>query len=256
MLDIVIPVGINDVDLVHLQVEHTRNNVKECGDIYIVSSFPLAIDGCFHVDESAFPFSIDDVACIHGRNYRNGWYLQQLLKFYASSVIPSLSKKYLVVDADTFFLRPVSFLKSEKMLFNFGSEFHNPYFEHMQRLHPTLVRVHGSISGIVHHMVFDSKCIAGLFSLVESYNDQEFWRAFLRHVSPGHVRFSGASEYEIYLNFMLLYRPDLVEFRRLEWTNSISLDGLDCDYASLHWYLRKENLLKSIDTSSDLIYNC
>jgi hypothetical protein len=95
------------------------------------------------------------------------------------------------------------------------------------------------LSGICHHMVFDLECLSGLFGLVESYNDQEFWRAFLRHVSPGGVGFSGASEYEIYFNFMLLYRPDLVELRRLEWKNAASLNDLDCDYASLHWYLRK-----------------
>jgi hypothetical protein len=234
-MDVVIPVGPKDLSFIQQQIEHTRRNVVGCGEIYTISS--SKIDFCNHVEESRFPFSLEDVACVHGKNERNGWYIQQLFKLYAGLVIPGLSKRYLVIDADTFFLRPISFLNNDKIIFNFGSEFHAPYFEHMSRLHPTLSRVHEGLSGVCHHMVFDSECVSGLFALVESHNDQEFWRSFLRHVSPGYLRFSGASEYEIYFNFMLLYRPDLVELRRLDWKNSSSLES-DCDYCSIHWHLR------------------
>lgn len=239
MLDVVVPVGANDLDLVGRQIEHIKANVDGCRNIYLISRPPLSVDGCTHIAESFFPFSLDDVARVHGKNERNGWYVQQLFKLYAGLVIPGISKKYLVVDADTFFLRPTSFLKFGKMLFNFGSEHHAPYFDHMSRMHPTLRRVHPDLSGISHHMIFDSECLSGLFRLVESYNEQDFWRAFLRHVPPGHIGLSGASEYEIYFNFMLLYCLDQVELRPLEWRNSPSLDVPGCDYVSLHHYLRK-----------------
>jgi len=239
MFDVVVPVGSDDLDLIDQQVEHVKANVEGCRNIYLISRLPLSVGGCTHVSESIFPFSLDDVAYFHGKNERNSWYLQQLFKLYAGSVIPRISEKYLVVDADTFFLRPTSFLKSGKMLFNFGLEYHAPYFDHMLKMHPTLRKVHPDISGICHHMIFDSKCLSGLFSLVEFYNKQDFWKTFLRHVSTEDVGFSGASEYEIYFNFMFLYYPDLVELRPLQWRNSHHLDDPICDYTALHHYLRK-----------------
>jgi hypothetical protein len=41
---------------------------------------------------------------------RNGWYLQQLLKLYASFVIKDLLNDYLVIDADVYFLKPINSL--------------------------------------------------------------------------------------------------------------------------------------------------
>ena len=40
---------------------------------------------------------------------RIGWYLQQLLKFYAGFVIPDILQRYLIIDCDTHFLKPTKF---------------------------------------------------------------------------------------------------------------------------------------------------
>ena len=81
--------------------------------------------------------------------------------------------------------------------------------------------------------------------MVEIYhhNNKPFWKIFLENVdinlrSDGG---SGASEYEIYLNFMLIYHSDKLKFRELKWknTNNIyDIMNINYDYISYHWYLR------------------
>jgi hypothetical protein len=179
---------------------------------------------------------------IHGANSRNGWYLQQLLKLYAGFCIPGILTRYLVVDADTFFLRPTRFIENGLTLFNPATENHAPYFEHMYRLHPSLVRNH-TISGISHHMLFTTEYVKELFNLVEVHHGESFWKVFLNQVDLGMRAgsYSGASEYELYFNFMNNVHPDAFQVRKLVWTNAGRLehDHLRIyDYVSVHWYAR------------------
>jgi len=53
----------------------------------------------------------------------------------------------------------------------------------------------------------------------------------------------GASEYEIYFNYILKHRADKIIIRKLEWNNCVSnIDTIDSitnvDYISHHHYMR------------------
>ena len=51
---------------------------------------------------------------------------------------------------------------------------------------------------------------------------------------------SGASEYEIYFNYIFKYHVDSVKIRKLKWINTDILDiNSDNDYISYHWWMRK-----------------
>ena len=52
---------------------------------------------------------------------------------------------------------------------------------------------------------------------------------------------SGASEFEIYLNFMLQYYPDKIKIRKLNHLGVVDIKDIkgNLDYVSYHWYLRK-----------------
>ena len=69
------------------------------------------------------------------------WYLQQLLKLYACNVIPDILDRYLVIDSDTFFLKPTTFIENDVCLYNYGSEYHKPYFKHMLLLHKDFIKM-------------------------------------------------------------------------------------------------------------------
>lgn len=242
MFDIVICVGPNDKDIIFDTINYTKKNVIGYRNIYLVCYDPtIAIDGTIPIHEAAFCFTKKDVSHILGENDRNGWYLQQLLKLYAGFTIPNILDNYLVIDSDTYFLKPTEFISNEgKPIYTIGMEYHTPYFEHMNRLDSTLHKIH-PFSGISHHCMFNKKILAELFACVENNfgNECRFWQLFLQKVDTQHVLGSGASEYEIYFTYLNLYHFDKILVRQLNWRNAngLILNG-DYDYLSVHWYIR------------------
>lgn len=236
-MDIVIPVGPNDTNVIHNQLEYTKKNIIGYRNIYLITKEPLQIEGCINILEESFPFTIDTVAKYHGRSKRNGWYLQQLLKLYASRYIPGILETYLVLDSDTFFLKPTTFLNNGKPMYAYGKENHKPYFNHMSRLHPSFKKIN-SRSGICHHMIFQKKYIDEIISLVESRYRLIFYEIFLSQVCQSDFLLSGASEYELYFNYMLQKHPNEIIIRELRWQDLPNLTNTGVnDYESVHWYL-------------------
>lgn len=238
IFDIVIPVGPNDKSVIEEQIKYTKKNIIGYRNIYLICYDPsISIDGCININETIFPFNIDTVAEHHGKLDRNGWYLQQLLKLYAGKIIPNILDKYLVIDSDTFFLKPTTFIKNNKCLYNYGTEYHESYFHHMEKLDKDLTKFDKNKSGICHHMIFETKYIDELISKIEKNHNDLFYNIFLKTVTDKSG--SGASEYEIYFNYMLKYNPDKIQIRKLSWENTDNLEtNSNFDYISYHWYLR------------------
>jgi len=236
--DIVIPVGPNDKSVIEEQIKYTQKNIIGYRNIYLICYDPsIVIDGCITINENIFPFNIDTVAEHHGKLQRNGWYLQQLLKLYAGKIIPNILDKYLVIDSDTFFLKPTTFVENNKCLYNYGTEYHKSYFQHMENLHTDLTKIDKNKSGICHHMIFEKKYIDELISKIEKNQNDLFYNIFLKTVTDKNN--SGASEYEIYFNYMLKYNPDKIQIRKLSWKNTNKLEtDSNYDYISYHWYMR------------------
>lgn len=252
LFDIVIPVGPCDLNQIQEQLKYTRRNIIGYRTIFLICcDTSLQFDDDIAVvPETIFPFSIQDVALLHTPHQRNGWYLQQLLKLYAGLVIPGILERYLVIDSDTYFLRPTSFVddKTGKCLYNFGSEHHGPYFKHMGKLHRSLERQQEHKSGICHHMMFETKYIREMFDMIETeHNGKPFWRIFLQTVKPGNygtnpIDASGASEYEIYFNYLLKYHANEIVVRALPWRNTnenpLHMQDNGLSYVSWHYYMR------------------
>ena len=228
LFDIIIPLGPNELPNIHKHLLYTRQNVIGFRNIYIICCDPsVVIEGCIMVSEDSFVFKKTDVAEVfekyHGKNNRNSWYYQQLLKLYAGFVIPDILDHYLVIDADLYFLKPTEFFVNNKMAFTVGDEYSLPYFTHMSKLHPSFTK-NIDKSGISHHMLFYKKYIQEIFDIVEQYHSMPFWKAFLEMVEehknyPVTTLESGASEYEIYFNYVIKKYPDDVHIRILSWKN-------------------------------------
>jgi len=236
--DIVIPVGPNDRSVIDYQIKFTQKNIIGYRNIYLICYDPsINIKGCITIDENIFPFNIETVEKFHGKLERNGWYLQQLLKLYAGKIIPNILDKYLVIDSDTFFLKPTTFVENNKCLYNYGTEFNIQYFDHMEKLDKGLVKIDKNKSGICHHMIFEKKYIDELISRIEKNHNELFYNIFLKLVTDKIG--SGASEYEIYFNYMLKYNSDKIQIRKLNWKNTFILDtNCNLDYITYHWYMR------------------
>jgi len=240
--DIVIPLGKNDIDIIREQIIYTKRNVIGYRNIYIITNmdFNLSLDGCIIIDENSFPFTKSTVASVHGVNDRNGWYLQQLLKLYAGIVIPGVLDRYLVIDADTFFLKPTQFIENDKCLYNYSGENHLPYYEHMAKMIPGLIKTYPDKSGICHHMMFETKWLRELFQKIETIHGDFFFNCFLRFVTD--IYNSGASEYELYFHYMCQFHNDEISIRKLKFVDApvkhkTYLNANSTyDYASYHWY--------------------
>ena len=239
LFDIVIPIGPCDKDIIHKQLEYTKKNIIGYRNIYLISYDPtIMVDGCITIDENIFPFNIDTVSNIHGKLDRNGWYLQQLLKIYAGNIIPNILERYLVIDSDTFFLKPTIFIENNKCLYNYGKECHKPYFNHMEKLDPTLIKVSNK-SGICHHMMFETKYVNELITKIEQNHNDTFYNIFLKLIVDKERSAAGASEYEIYFNYILINHINKIKIRPLNWVNTKELNiNSNYDYISYHYYLR------------------
>ena len=240
IFDIVIPVGPHDVNIISNQLVYTKKNIIGYRNIYLIScDKTLQVDGCITISEDIFPFSKKTVLDYHLwlKNHRQGvgWYLQQLLKLYAGIIIPNILDKYLIIDADTNFLKPTTFIQNNICLYNYGSEYHIPYFVHMKKLHETLLRMDRTKSGICHHMMFETKYVKELINIIEKKHNKLFYDIFLENVIKNQQ--SGASEYEMYFNYMLKYHQDKIKIRHLSFRNVSSFNSnsnSEYDYVSYH----------------------
>ena len=243
--DIVIPLGPHDMNQINRQLEYTKKNVIGYRNIYIIPyDQAIQFDGCITIPESMFPFNIWSVYNFHGKTERGGWYLQQLLKLYAGVVIPDILDRYLVIDSDTIFLKPTKFIQDGLCLLNYSNEFWGEYFLFMERLHPSFRKIHEK-SGICHHMMFETKYVKEMIQMVEKQHEDlhfpGFYDIFLHKVDRNYIRLSGASEYELYFNYMLNYHSDKIVLRKLKFINTNQFDfdqgnPEDLDYVSIHWY--------------------
>ena len=236
--DIVIPVGPKDKDIIGKQMEYTKLNIKGYRNIYLICYDPsISIDGCITINENIFPFSLETVSDFHGKLDRNGWYLQQLLKLYAGIIIPNILDKYLVIDCDTFFQKPTIFIENGKCLYNYSTEHNKHYFTHMLNLDKELTKVDKNKSGICHHMMFETKYINEIINKIENNHNDYFFNIFLKLVTIQNG--PGASEYEIYFNYMLKNHSNKIKLRKLKWKNTNKLlVHTNLDYFSYHWYTR------------------
>ena len=245
LFDVVICVGPNDNDIVGKVMPFTQKNVIGYRNIYLICSNPnIHIPGTITIDEKIFPFNMSDLVNMFGANNRNGWYLQQLLKFYAGNVVPGILKRYIIIDCDTHFLRPTRFITDDgKHIFTTGTEYHKPYFLHMNRLEHSLKKVH-PLSGISHHTFFHTDRVNELMKLVENNfsNTNPFWKIYLNMVDRNEFMGSGAAENETYFTYMYLHHNNDIVIRQLNWENVSRLESHhfnNCDFVSVHWYMRK-----------------
>lgn len=242
--DAVICLGPNDSMLFKRLINNLKEKIIGLNLIYVISSKKIIDDYIEYsndvtfIDESIFPFPkkyIDEKFKIPSRS---GWYLQQLLKIYAPIVIKNLLENFLILDADVYFHNAVCFFDNDKVLFNIGSENHLPYFEHMKKLDSSLFRVF-NCSGICHLMPLKKKFVRSLINKIELIHKRQFWIVFLDLVTQENYEFSGASEYEILFNYIILHFPDEYEIKQLIWRNSISLtDNFAGHYEACHHYNR------------------
>jgi hypothetical protein len=241
--DVVVCVGENDKSLIISLVKNIQENLLNYNKFYVITTDEIAgkiqIPDVVIINETVFPFKKKDIDSMFNVPSRSGWYLQQLLKIYAPIVINDMLDNYLIVDADVFFHKKVCFFENDKIQFNIGSENHFPYFVHMKKLNNSLYKA-CEFSGICHLMPMKRKIINSLIKMIEDNHNEFFWLSFLKNVDPIEYPKSGASEYEILLNYTKLFFPEEMDIRQLKWKDTKKItENYDGVYEACHWHMRQ-----------------
>ncbi len=249
LFDIVIPVGYKDKERYKECVRNIQTHLKgKYNIIFVVSplsskELDIEIDmenkiyngQIRYINEYDPIYPFKDIQTFmkkifpHFDSSRLGWYKQQLIKLYSPLVIPDITDRVLWCDSDVLFQKSVDFFSKnreesqyDQIMLTIANENHMPYFQHIQKLIPELTK-QNNFSGVAHHMMVYKPILQDLFQRIECYHKMPFWQAFLSVILSEHVNLSGASEYEIYYNYVLKHYPDIYKIVEREWVNTVPL---------------------------------
>lgn len=209
-LDIVVPAIEKDLPTLPWVIEQARKNLLHRVDsIFIVSPSSPKLRRlcgelrCTFVDENELlPDVLSRIDYVVDGVNRAGWMYQQFLKLSGDRICQH--DNYLVVDADTLFVRPQTFERNGRFVFNFADEFHMPYRDVFERLLGFPAPCPVSLTS--HHMLFNKSFLASLKQDIEMRNGASWHQSILSAVVK--TESSGHSEYETYAQYVLSKHPD------------------------------------------------
>ena len=159
----------------------------------------------------------------------------------------SSSRRYLVLDADTVFVRNTVFETGGREVLYCSDEYYRPYWTTYQKLLGPCRRFH--MSFIAHQMLFVAEMVVELRKAIEKQCGAAWDRSIMNALDPDEI--SSFSEYETYGNFVWQTAPNSTEIRY--WFNrrvNIPNDW-NTDSSAL-----VESLGKSARTVSVNVYLC
>jgi hypothetical protein len=211
-LDVMIPAIAKDLPALPLAVASIRRFLRHpIGSIFLVT--PPNDDcarvagelGCTWVDErELLPEWIGSFEYSPRGVNRRGWVVQQLIKLSGDRLKPNGC--YLVLDADTVFVRDQVFEDGGRYRLLYGDGYHRPYFATLRRL-LSLERL-APVSFIAHHMLFDTEILARMRAEIEAHTGVSWQRAIVDALDPNEN--SSFSEYETYGNYLAARHTDRV----------------------------------------------
>ena len=266
---IMLTVG-KDAAMFERSINSAMKNLVDVNVFYIISPNGVELrknlrsnlqsDRIRYVDEASFPFTMKNVTEVMIESVRDagvyplsgnsefekalpsraGWFFQQLLKFYASLVLPNI-QDYAILDGDIVWHKTVNFVNHSAPQPNYfyvsSSQYHPDYFSTFTSL-TGLPRYESNgvhRSGIVHHMVIVKSVLTSLISHIEEYHKNQtkifrpFWQVMIRisalqltcRAPKQKVCGQGStlSEYELYFHYARHKFPHTLTLRPLAWAN-------------------------------------
>ena len=242
-IDVIIPVIEKDLAVLPQVINGIRQHVKHpLKSIYIVAPANAAIIACAEANNAVFVDEkrVCDISkqqinyVVNGIN-RSGWLYQQFLKLNFDKV--STTENYLVVDADTVFIKNIQFEGKGLFYFDFSDEYHLPYYKAYEILTGLKHRV--EVSFVAHYMFFSKVKLAELKAQIGKHTGTKTENAIIGLVDV--IKdLSNFSEYETYANYCIHTQPE--KYRLRYWFNKTCPSK---DLAEIE-KLKKDKTYKSI----------
>jgi hypothetical protein len=253
-IDAVIPTCLKDINTLEYVINGLKKNITNIRNIYVLCHDSLKNNISFgiFVDESIFPFSIQDVnnyVSDHGRG--KGWWFQQLLKLYSYQCIEGISSNILIVDSETIFYNKYTPIENNIVHYAVSNEINNNYRDHIKLLLND-ININVNFSGICHQMLFQTHVLQNLFDRIELQYNMPFWKVMLEINKKNNNR--GYSEYDLYLNFALSFHKNTIKLTNdIKWDiSSIIETNTDYTYLTCHSHLRGNNYISKNEYFVDL----
>ncbi len=169
---------------------------------------------------------------IPGFPQRAGWFFQQFLKL-GFAYHPKAKANYLIWDADTVPLRPMTFISNNKVLFTRGLEYFPAYFSTIDHLLGFKSSLRCSV--ISQHCLCVTDIVKSLGSLIQSNCKSSCMVSSI--LDSCEARSSGFfSEYETYAGYYTHLRPTGFEVIRRRWfRNAAAIVGIPPSRFSLRF---------------------
>lgn len=221
-LEIVIPISLKDIFLLNEVSLNALKFIKHpIKKIYVIGEANRQIIdvceklGLAFIDETlVLGYNKSRIDYVVDCNDRSGWLFQQLLKLGADKIVET--ENFLVLDADTIFVKPKVFFYKGKLILDQSEERHEVYHKVYQKL---LKRATSNLlSFVTHNMVFNKKHLCALKLEIERIHSKPWDKAIIDCVDYDDA--SGFSEYELYGNFLFNIIPD--QLKREFWFNTTS----------------------------------
>ncbi|MFL5906723.1 MAG: DUF6492 family protein, partial [Solirubrobacterales bacterium] len=223
MIDVVIPAHTKDFRTLRHSIRGVLRYVSPLRRVVVVSATPYETrdERVIWVPEPDSG-TLPSLEAVHSdwesrsadATPRAAWIYQQLLKLGAATYIEDLTPRFLVIDADVIFLRPVSFDADQgRFLYSRATEYHPAYNESFRRLFQS--EPPSGHSFTAHHMLYDRDLLEELFAEIEQSHEESWFWAYVHAADPAES--SAINEQDMFGLWMLSRHPELSRHRQLFW---------------------------------------
>lgn len=240
-IDLVLTVLPKDIDTLTFGFDKIQNNINHSiNKVYIVSpKDDLIIDFCernnaeFINEKEVLGFGKETFNYVHKGVDRSGWLFQQLLKWGVADLVEK--DNYLILDADTFFIRNKTFEYKGKTILDFSDEYCSPYYITYEKL--LGLKHEYKVSFVTHYMLLNKSWLQSLKKDIEKHTGNKWDQAIISEIDESQN--SCFSEYETYANYVLTKFPDQI---KIEYWFNKSLNKKEVNFADEVKKFCKENV--------------
>ena len=212
-LTVLVPAAEKDSDLLRLCLAGVREHLsRQNHEVWVVAPESEVLRKV--CEEAGVKYVLEDtVLPVPARELRTrGWVVQQLIKMNACRHVPT--EDYLVLDADTVFLRPQVFFRRGRTVLRYADQYELLYQRSLTMILGDRPRF--PVSFVTHHMVLNKGIMEMLLRRIGERLEAEWWDGLVRVVDADSESPISFSEFDLYGN-QVMNEPELRGRHALEY---------------------------------------
>ncbi len=199
-LTVLVPAAEKDADLLVLCLGSVREHLAgQRHEVWVVAPESELLRAV--CAEAGVRYVLEDeVLPVRARELRTrGWVVQQLIKLNAWRHVPT--EDYLVLDADTVFLRKQVFFRRGRTVLRYADQYELLYERSLTMILGDRPRF--PVSFVTHHMVMSRGIVEALLKQIGERLGAEWWDGLVRVIDANSISPISFSEFDLYGNYVM-----------------------------------------------------